>query len=367
MARTLSADLFTPEVATEYAFSRFTERLLLFQMAMSGMMGSPISVIPPGNLSEEGERLVMPFFTRIANLVTRRDLTSTAAPAPLKLAGSTKGMVVMRGKIGPIEISSDSAKTSRATDAQINAAIGKQAGEEMAKYVQDMMFRIIFASLGLTFDGVSHVVDYYAPFAATKSSTTVVNNTISLGMVNRGKALLADYMQELNTMLIRSEIAADLVDQNLAQGYDSIAGYTALTGNVRSLGLGDPLVMDNALMKSSNPSGSRTGSGSGTGTASYDLLRTLLLGPNAGVLTFPHDLTMTVQGPLTDGEAPYLRILGGFDFAFMLNGAGWKSGSAANPTAVQVADSTNYEDVTTGGHREVMAAVIECNQLADAA
>jgi len=367
MARTLPSDLFIPEVATEYAYSEFTERLLLLQMALSGVSGSPILVVPPDRLTDEGERLTMPYFKRMANLVTRRDLTSISAPTPKKLDGGKRAMVVIRAKIGPIEISLDAAKVSRATEADISAEIGRQAGQNMSKYVQDSMFRIIFASLGLTFGGVSHVYDGYKPFAPLKSTTSSVKNTMSLGMLNKGKVLLSDYLMELSTMLLRSEIASDLVELNLAQGYDTIAGYTALTGNVRSLGLGEPIVIDNSLMASVNPSGSRAGSGSGTGDPSKSLFRTLLLGPGCGVMTFPHNLTMWTQGPLTDAEAPYIRILGNFDFAFMLRGAGWKAASPANPTTAEQADSGNYEDVTTGGHKEVLAAVIECNRLADAA
>ncbi len=373
MARTLVADLFTPEVATEYAFSEFTERLMLLQMAMSGTAGSPVRVVPPEQLTEEGARLIIPFFKRISGLVTRRDLTSIAAPTPLKLEGGTRGIVMMRGKIGPLEISLDSAKVTRADQAAINAEIGRQAGQEMMKFVQESIFRIIIASLGITIGGESHIFDAYEPFNATLSTSTVVNNTISLGLLNSGKRQLDDFSDQLSLMIMRNEIAADLVDQNLAQGLDTIAGYTALTGLVRTLGLGNPLVMDNLLLSASNPSGSRQGSGTGSSPPdvslsgnSHDLFRTLMLGPDMSQLTFPHNLEMFQEGPKLEAEAPFIRILGQFDWGFGIRGVGYKSGSPDNPTSAQQADSSNYEDVTTGGHKEVLAAIIESNQRADA-
>lgn len=366
-ARSLPADFFIPEVATEFAFSAFTEKLLLFQAAMTGAAGSPITIVPPGNLTEEGERVVMPFYKRIASLVSRRDLTTLTAPDDLKLDGDTKGMVVIRQKIGPVSFSRDSVIVTRANEQGITEEIGRQAGQEMAKVVQDSIFRIIFASLGITFQSVSHVRDAYEPYVAVASTNSVANNTLSLAQINRTKELLADFSDQLNTMIVRSELAHDLVDLNLATGFDSIGGYTALTGEVLTLGLGRPLVMDNSLAVSANPSGSRTGSGSGTGTASFNLYRTLLLGPAAGMLVFPHNLDLWIEGPKLDAESPYWRILGNFDFAFMLRGASYKAASPANPTAAQQADSTNYEDKTTAGHKEVLAAVLECNRTSDVA
>ena len=365
-ARSLPADFFIPEVATEFAFSAFTEKLLLFQAAMTGAAGSPITIVPPGNLTEEGERVVMPFYKRIAAFVTRRDLTTITAPDDLKLDGDTKGMVVIRQKIGPVAFSRDSVIVTRANEAGITEEIGRQAGQEMAKTVQDSIFRIIFASLGITFQGVSHIKDAYEAFVANKSTNAVAKNTLALSLINRGKELLADFSDQLNTMIVRSELAHDMVEKNLATGFDSIGGYTALTGEILTLGLGRPLVMDNSLAKSVNPSGSRTGSGSGTGTASFDLFRTLLLGPGAGMLVFPHNLDLWMEGPKLDAESPYWRILGNFDFAFMLRGASYKAGSPANPTAAQQADSTNYEDKTTAGHKEILAMAIESNRDADA-
>lgn len=373
MARSLSADFFIKEVAERFFFSVFTDKLILLQMALSASRGSPITVVPPGELASHGERLVIPFFKRIASLISRRDLTSTSAPTDLKLDGDTRGMVVIRRKVGPISWSTDIFKTSHFDPDQFSAELGKQAGEEAFKEIQDRIFDIIISSLSITIGGVSHVKDFFEPFVANKSTNTDNKNTISLGVLNESRQVLGDSLMELTSMVIRSEIGADLVEANLARDVDVIGGYSAVTGMTRTLGMGNPIMIDATALKSSNPSGSRQGSGTGSTAPnvalsgdSHDLFRTLLLGEGMSRLTFPHNLEMMTEGPKLDAEAPYFRMLGSYDFAFMVNGIGYKAASAANPTNAQLQDSTNFEDKTTGGSREVLGVIVETNRRSDA-
>ena len=373
MARSLVSDFFIKEVAERFFFSVFTDKLILLQMALGGMRGSPISVVPPGELSSHGERLVIPFFKRISSLVTRRDLTSSSAPSDLKLDGDTRGMVVIRRKVGPIAWSTDIFKTSHFDPVQFSAELGKQAGEEAFKEIQDRIFDVIISSLSITIATVSHVKDFFEPFNATLSTNLVNNNTLSLGVLNEARQVLGDSMMELSSMVLRSEIGADLVEANLARDVDVIGGYSAVTGMSRTLGMGNPIMIDATALQTADPSGSRQGSGTGSvapdialsGT-SHTLFRTLLLGEGMARLTFPHNLEMMTEGPKLDAEAPYFRMLGTYDFAVHVNGIGYKAGSAANPTNAQLQDSTNFEDKTTGGSREVLGVIVETNRRANA-
>lgn len=364
-AQALPADFFVPEVAAEHAFSAFTDKLYVLQMALASAAGSPIVVRPPGDLTMKGERLVMPYFKRISSLVSRRNIATTTVPTDLTMSGTERGNIILRRKAGPVTNSLDVFKLNGVTPATYSAELGMQIGQEMFKEMQARVFDMLNTVIqGLTFNGTSHLKDYYAPYAASASTTSAVNNTMSLLMLNQGKAVMGDSMSELTTAILSSVGAADLIALNIQVGYDSIAGHDVVTGLPRTVGMGDPLVMDLTEVTSTNPSGSRTGSGSGTGTASYTMHRAYLLGPGCIEIMFPHNLELFSELRL-DGEAPYTRVLGNFDFGIGMPGVGYKTASTANPTNAQLRTSTNWQDRTTGGHREVRAVIVQHNRSVD--
>jgi hypothetical protein len=365
MARSLPSDFFVPEVAARYARQAFKDKITLFQQALAGAAGSPIRMIPPGAAEFQGDRIKVPLFKRISSLVTRRDLTSASAPSALKLDGDERHIPLLRRKVGPIQKSADVHKLNRFTAAEYSAEVGKQAGEEMAKDVQGTIFKAINGALGLTFNGTSHVLDQYEPYAKTNSDDDAgtIGNTMSIGLIAKGKQVLGDSSEELKSIAMHSGAMLDLQVQLAQSGNNALAAAVARTGEIATVGLA-PYIMDLAEFSSSNPSGSRTGSGSGTGTASNTQRRAYLMAPDAIELTFVENLMFTVEGPKADAEAPYLIILGNYDFGVGIIGAGWKAASAANPTDANLLDSTLWEDVTAD-HRENGIVIVDHNLTTD--
>lgn len=362
MSRSLSSDFFVPQVAVDTAFSVFTYKLDLLQKALQGVAGSPIRVGDPGMLTVKGDRKVTPYFTRILNLVTKRDLTSESAPTDLKLAGSNKGSIVLRRKVGPVVISHDVFRTSGNSPALVSAELGRQGGQELYKALQSSIFAALRGVMQLTFDGTSHryTTSYKAYGTATRSTEATAANTLTMGILNAGKNLMGDRRDELTTAVLRSGQANDMIRAQLGLGYDSIAGHAAVRGIPRTVGMGDPIVIDDAYNTQTNPNGSRAGSGSGTGTASNTAEYAYLMGEGCIEIDFPTPLEFWAEDRL-DGEAPYTRMLGNFDFTLGFPGIGYKASSGANPTDATLATSTPWEDKTTGGHREVRIVQIKTN------
>lgn len=362
MVRSQVADFLIEEVVLRYARQRFKDKIFFLQAGLAGELGSPIRIVPPGEATVKGHTITIPLFKRIQNLVTRRDLTSVAAPADLKLEGDTREIPIIRRKVGPVAKSIDVHKLNTLTPEEYSAELGSQFGEDMFKDMQGVIFKVINAIIGLTFSSVSHLLDQYEPFASVSSDDSLgtVANTMSMGLINKGQSVLGDSSGELTTIVMRSEAREDLRNNHFKTGYDSIAGHAAVGGGVRTVGMGEPIIMNLTEFLSANPSGSRTGSGSGTGTASSDKHRAYLFAPNSVELTIPHDLEVWTEGLKLDSEAPFLRFLGNYDFGTTPIGVGWKTTSPDNPTDAQLLTTSNWEDVTADD-REVGIVVIEHN------
>lgn len=342
MAVTQASDLFIPEVCIEYASQKFVQSIDLMQQMVGGEE-SPIQIMNDPIFSSEGQYIQRPVFTRIGStLVTRRDITSTSSVTPLKLAGSNEIGVKVHRKIGPVDVSEDAARLSRATPAEISQELGKQMGEELAL---NMQHTLIAASLG-ALDGISGTAHTLSVWSAT------ARTNLSPDLLNRALELMGDQRQKFRTeakILTRSESHTDLYTDALGRNFPGV-GDRALKGDMytNDLGMGPACVVDDSLLT--------------TADAGFDKYHTLLLGKGFMQVwfTLPFQL-YPVFGPILDQEQVIIRLRADADFAVGVHGKQWDvANGGANPSDSTIATSTNWDD-TFSNHREVRGLKITHN------
>lgn len=335
MAVTNPSDLFIPEVCLDYSRQAFTQSLQLYNGLMGPAgRGAPIEIVDEPMFDVQGQYIQRPVFKRIGSgLVARRDVTSNSTVTPVNLTGDNDIGVKINRRIGPVDVTKDAARLSKATPEEISAEIGKQAGEELALNVQTSVINALVGIVG----GVTASANTYTAWSATSRTN------LSPSVLNATLNLMGDYRETFRKgakILTRSECVLDLANDGIGRSYTNV-GDRALQGvlGVNTLGMGEPVVVDAAPLTVPD--------------AGFDKYYTLLLGAGAMQIYFPLPLTIYPLFQILDQEQVLDRWRADFDFALSTNGAKWDvSNGGANPTDASLATTTNW-DATFTRHQEV--------------
>lgn len=330
MAVTNPSDLFIPEVSADYSSQAFVQSLELMNNLIGPVgSGSPIEIMNDPIFGVEGQYFQRPIFKRVGStLVARRDVTSNSNTTPVNITGDNEIGVKVHRRIGPLNYTLDALNISRATPENFSAEVGKQIGEELAL---NMQHTIIATALGIL-AGVGSTVNTYSPWNATSRtnlSPAVLNATLNLMGDQRNKFKSGAHI------VTRSECVLDLTNDGIGRSYQGV-GDRALQGamNVNTLGMGDPLMVDDALLT--------------TADAGFDKYTTILFGAGAMQIWFTKPLTMYPVFQNTLPEQVEMRIRGDADFALGTHGAKYDStNGGANPTDATIATSTNWDSTYT--------------------
>lgn len=342
MAITNASDLFVPQVAMRYARQQFVQSIELLSKMMGPSDMSPIQICNDPVWSSEGQTMERPLFARIgASLVTRRDITSNASVTPVKMTGVDETAVKLNRKIGPVDVSVDATRLSRATPEEFSMELGKQAGEEIAL---NMQTSIIAASMGAI-----------AAMTATAHTSTVwaagVRTNLSPSVLNGGLNLEGDFRERFRrtaTMLFHSSVLQDLAGDAIGRGYQGV-GDQALRGALmtNTLGMDWAMVDDNTYLHT-------TGGG-------FDHFYTLLLAAGFAQLWFTLPITIYPILQVLDQQQVVHRWRADFDFALGFHGMQYNVGAGGNnPTDGSLNSSANWTPVYSN-HKEVKAVEIVHN------
>lgn len=325
---------FDPQLASEYSSASFAENMDLLNEALG-----VVKTVPAGayasSLGGGGETIDLPYFEKIASLVSRRDLTSTSAPSDLDITGAEDKAVIVRRRAGPVKFTEDVFIRGIRRET-VEREIGRQIGNMAAKDVRERLISVAVTALESLTD---HKYSVYA------ASGTKVLLTLSTLYDTRMK--LADAYNRLTTVVCHSEAFSDLVKDTIGNyKIENVGGFTVVTGLPQAFGM-RVVVVDDASLKETNGS-------------NYKRYHTLLFGPGAMGLIYHQALRIEAERRL-DFEAPYWRVLANFDYAPHMFGMKWTGGT--NPNNGTLATNGNWAPAFND-HRDVLCAKLVHNATA---
>jgi len=332
---------FDPQLASEYASAAFAENLQLLDQAL-GVVKSLSSGDYQSSLGGGGQFVDMPYFAKIAALISRRDLTSTSAPGDLDITGAADKAVILRRKAGPVKFTEDLFIRGLRRES-VEQEIGRQIGNLASKEVRERLLQVTVAALDSldTPAANAHIHTVYVA-SGTKAKLT-------LSSLYDTRMKLGDAYNRLTTVVCHSEAFSDLVLDTIGNyKVENVGGFTVVTGLPQAFGM-RIVVVDDASLKT-DPGG-----------GDYQKYRTLLFGPGALGLIYHQRLRIEAERRL-DFEAPYWRVLANFDFAPHMFGMKWVS-ATANPDNTALGAAANWDEAYND-HREVLCAELVHNATA---
>src|SRR3990167_1326950 len=213
MADTLQSDLFIPEVCAEYARQAFVEKVDALRLIGPPGSGAPITLMNDPVFSAEGQYIEMPVYKRIATFGARRDITSVSGVTDLEMTGGSEKAVKVHKRLGPLSISRDVGRVTRANQDQAMAEIGRQAGEATLTLMRDTIFNAVRGAIA-AMSGTPHTLTLWSATARTNLTRNVINELLYK---------LGDSRKDMKAILCRSESKRDLVDEYLGAGVTGIA------------------------------------------------------------------------------------------------------------------------------------------------
>lgn len=333
MSVTNPSDLFIPEVCNEYARQAFMTSLEFMNLCVGGD-NAPVQIMNDPVFAMEGQYLQRPVFKRMSDPVARRDITSNSSLTPGKLNGTNEIAVKVHRRLGPTDVSLDTARLTKANADQISQEIGQQYGEYLAANFQHTM---IAAALGII-GGMTSTVHTSTVWAAA------ARTNLSPDLLNTGLQLMADqrdrFVREA-VIVTRSESMKDLFTDAIGRPLPDVGGRAIGSGAMNTNTFGMPYAMvDDSLLT--------------TADDGFDKYTTLLLGKGFMQVWFTLPLTMyPVFGPILDQEQVIIRIRGDADMAIGTHGAQYDTANGgANPSDATIATVTNWDPVYSS-HKEV--------------
>ncbi len=277
-----------------------------------------------------GQFSVKAFYDLVGSLVTRRDVTSTAAASDLILTQDEEIGVKIKRKIGPIAMTMDAfrqqfpdrpGKTAEDAHREFSFVLGQQI--QQAVLVDYLNTAILSAEAALddqaalNFDGTAATLTHAA--------------------LNSGLSLFGDHAGRIVLFAMHSAPWFDLFGNAIGtNGFDGIATMAIKEGENATLG--------RATLVTDSP-GLTTGAGS---TLQYQIL-----GLQVGAISIEESEPMVLESDTElGGENIVLRIQGEHSFTLRLMGTRWNiSGGGANPTNAVLGTTGNWvKSVTEDKH-----------------
>lgn len=279
--------------------------------AFNGASANAIRLVQQAHV---GNFLKEAYFAQIANLVTRRDITSTAAVTDDELTSSE----VISPKLNrrfQVANTLDSLKKIGSDPREFSFILGEQVGQ--AKMV-DWLDTVL--SCGVTAVGKTAASFY------NKGSNA--SNTMQYNYLIEAMKLMGDQSSRIKALAMHSKAYFDLMKTNITTVTDRVAGATIYEGTVGTLGL-PVVVTDSASLINTD--------GVTSGTDSY---YTMLLSENA--LSVLESETESVVGEFVTGNENLLyRVQGEHAYDASVMGISYTS-STANATDAALATAGNW-------------------------
>ena len=258
------------------------------------------------------------FYQKINGLVTRRDVTSTAAVTPLKMTQAENIHPKVFRKVGPVDNTEESWKILGRSFEEISFILGQQAAvDALEAFVETMMSAFV---------GVFKNTAVAATNVVTATGGTMVSTQI-----NTALAKLGDKRKRVKIIVMHSKPFADLIqDQIVNYKFDMASGFALVEGSPRTGGL-PVLVCDADSLYVPGATASIT---------TDDFYYTLFLTEDAGAI-IQSEANSTLWTPVDDQENIGWRFRSEFAYNVMVKGVSYTAGTV-NPTNAAFATGANW-------------------------
>lgn len=253
-------------------------------------------------------------YDRIANLITRRDVTSDADVAPGRMALQELVGVDLAQKIGPIFETDENFKRRGRSVGEMATIIGRQAAGDFLKRALDQIVAALIGSVG---------VDTALVDDSDKASTTNHKH------LTKTMRVFGDKGREVSAFLMNSESFYDLVDDKLDNYViDTVAGATIVTG-VTQGALGKPIIVsDIAALNYDEGAGE---------------LKNRIFGLMQGAASaLQRGATEIVVDRTVGQENLGYTYQGEYNYLMKVLGYAWDTASGINPTEAALATPANW-------------------------
>jgi hypothetical protein len=293
------------------------ERVTQFLAAFNEQSRGAIRMVPR---ALKGHYSKAAFFKDVANLVTRRDITSTSAAAVLPMTQDEVISVKLNRKIGPVAQTLDALKKAGLTEADASRVFGQMAGERKMK---DMLNTALLA-----------VETAIAGQGNTLTSDITGDNpgTATTSGLRSALAKFGDASQDVVCWVAHSKPHFDIIGALMAQNVTGLTDIVTIQGAVPAY-LGRPVVVsDSPALVDLN----------GSATDTYN---TLGLTANAVVVEESEDETFYTD--IVGGAENLYRIFQS-EYAYNITVRGFKWDTAnggINPADAALGTTTNWDKV----------------------
>ena len=344
---------FIPERASEVFQDYMLRDSVAALNVLSGPRGSTAPIqVGPLPAAQKGQYFTATRFDKMANIVTRRDLTSVAAATLVAMTTGSEKAPVVNMKLGPVWLPKGTLWMAGLTHAQAEANFVKQAADQFRLAMQSHILAALKGSTLAFIAGASGASFEYDHAYSVWNNSAAVN--LSVAALSSGRAEMGDRIDLLTPgragILMRSEVFNDLTSGQLAlTSTGSWAEAVARGGAPATLGLPYALV-DNTHLKTAAVASSSTKSKwytyiLGSGAIEVEIVR---------VEFQPPQISNSLEQP-----GVYLR--GDADITIRVPGMNYKS--TANPTETTLATTGSWE-IKANDHREFPVIRIETNSAA---
>lgn len=263
------------------------------------------------------------FFKDIANLVTRRDNTSTSAATKLSMLQDEFVRVKLSRKIGPVDMARDAFRKAfaRFSATEFSGILG---GQIAVAQQLDMVNSVLAAARAAI----------VAANGGALMHTVSSNGTITTPSLVDGLSKLGDRSDRIVAWVMHSKTYFDLVKEQIAANIDGVSNFNVKTGTPVTLNR-PVIVTDSASLKIT------------TGSPAVTDYYTLGLVAN-GAMAEVTETNDVVVDDVTGLEVLMTRLQG--EFAYNLGIKGFKynvGGGGANPNATAIGTGSNWTKVAT--------------------
>ncbi len=256
-------------------------------------------------------------YDRIANLITRRDVTSDASATDNRMALQELVGVDMASKIGPVFETEENFKRRGRSVGEMAEIIGRQAAEE---YLKTALDHIVAALIGTTGVGT----------ALTDASAA--GSTTNHKHLTKAMRMFGDKGRNISAFLMNSESFYDLVDDKIDNFViDTVAGAQIVSG-VTMGALGKPIIVSDIEAL--------------TYDAGAGDLKNRIFGLMQGSASaLQRGATRIAVQEVTGQENLGWRYQGEYNYLMKVEGYAWDTTAGINPTAAAIATPANWSRI----------------------
>lgn len=273
-------------------------------------------------VNRKGDHVYESFFSNTANLITRRDPTSTADATAQKLAQGEMVMTKVNRKIGPVENTLDSFKKIQKGPFNQNA-LDMAIGEQSAKGMQIEMLNT----------GLQAVRGALAGQAQSFVDKSAVTTGIATTDLIDGLAAFGDAAAGILMWVMHSAQYYRLVKEQILSNIDGVSNFNIATAT--------PLSLNRPILVTDSPA-LVTAVGVNGSDPAHNVYHALGLTAGAVMLEDSEDTTVFSEY-ITGKENLIVRIQGEYAYNIGIKGFTYDVTAGVNPDASTVGTGANWD------------------------